>query len=199
MSALAGWTLEPPCRCSCSERYSLHFCCWISGAGEWLCRFFRIQKLLWRRGLFTSWIQPWRECQFRIRWWLCRLTVVDVAIKSFTVYAPNITVEKRSFFRRLGPFLDDPKQLVLTGDWNASLELKIDKDRRRARGSDRCESSLIDLLAVHDLIDRFRLDHTGREMWTWLNNSPSGWIRCNLGRVLGESTSNSFLVTCSTR
>ena len=62
-----------------------------------------------------------------------RLVVADVAVKSFkfrlvAVYAPNIAVERISFFRRLAPFLDDTKRLVLMGDWNAILDPKIDKD-----------------------------------------------------------------------
>ena len=49
------------------------------------------------------------------------LVVADVAVKSFkfrlvAVYAPNIAVERVSFFRRLAPFLDDSKRLVLMGD-----------------------------------------------------------------------------------
>ena len=80
------------------------------------------------------------------------------------VYAPNIVVERSSFFRRLGPFLDDANRIVLAGDWNAILDPKIDKGGRSARGSGRCESNLIDLLAEFDLIDRFRLDHPGWEM-----------------------------------
>ena len=61
-----------------------------------------------------------------------RLVVADVAVKSFkfrlvAVYAPNIVAERVSFFRRLAPFLDDTKRLVLMGDWNAILDPKIDK------------------------------------------------------------------------
>ena len=97
-----------------------------------------------------------------------RLVVADVAVKSFkfrlvAVYAPNITVERVSFFHRLAPFLDDTKWLVLMGDWNAILDPKIDKG---ARTLGRCESSLVDLMTRHDLVDRFRLDHPGQEMWT---------------------------------
>ena len=56
-----------------------------------------------------------------------RLVMVDVAVKSFkfrlvAVYAPNIAAERVSFFRRLAPFLDDTKRLVLLGDWNAILD-----------------------------------------------------------------------------
>ena len=36
-------------------------------------------------------------------------------------------MERVSFFRRLAPFLDDTKRLVLMGDWNAILDPKIDK------------------------------------------------------------------------
>ena len=61
-----------------------------------------------------------------------RLVVANVVIKSFefrvvAVYASNIAAERRSFFRQLGPFLDDPKRLVLVVDFNAILEPKIDK------------------------------------------------------------------------
>ena len=61
-----------------------------------------------------------------------RLVVAVVAVKSFkfqlvAVNALNIAVERVSFFRRLAPFLDDSKRLVLMGDWNAILDPKIDK------------------------------------------------------------------------
>ena len=49
------------------------------------------------------------------------------------------------------------------GDWNASLDPKIDKVRRGASGFDRCESRF---MARYDLVDRFHQDHTRREMGT---------------------------------
>ena len=99
------------------------------------------------------------------------LVVADVAVKSFkfrlvAVYAFNITAERVSFFRRLAPFLEDTKRLVLMGDWNAILDPKIDKVGRGANRLVRCESSLVGFMTRHDLVDRFRLDHLGREMWT---------------------------------
>ena len=65
-----------------------------------------------------------------------RLVVADVTIKScefwvVAVYTPNIAAERCSFFRRFGRFLDDPKWLVLVGNWNAILDQKIDKGRGR--------------------------------------------------------------------
>ena len=61
-----------------------------------------------------------------------RLVVADVAVKGFevrtaVVYAPNISAEMASFFRRLAPFLDDPKRIVLVGYWNVILDPKINK------------------------------------------------------------------------
>ena len=92
-----------------------------------------------------------------------------VAVKSFKsgrvgVYVPNTAVERVSFFRRLVPFLDNSKRLVLTGDWNAILDHKIDKVGRGASRLGRCETSLVSLITSHDLVDRFRLDHPGREI-----------------------------------
>ena len=51
------------------------------------------------------------------------------------------------------------------GDWNAILDPKIDKVGRGTSRLGRCESSFVDIMACHDLIDRFRLDHPGRKMW----------------------------------
>ena len=118
-----------------------------------------------------------------------RLVVADVAVKSFkfrlvAVYAPNIATERISFFRRLAPFLDVTKRLVLMGDWNAILDPKIDKVGRVTRRTGRYDSSLVGLMTRHDLVDRFRLDHPGWEMWTWLDSSPSAKVGSYLDRVL---------------
>ena len=107
-----------------------------------------------------------------------RLVVSDVAMKSFEfrvamVYALNIAAERVFFFRWLAPLLDDPKRIILVHDCNVNLDPKIERVRRGARWSARCESSLIDFMARHDLVDRFRQDHPGREMWTWLDSSLS--------------------------
>ena len=93
------------------------------------------------------------------------------------VHAPTIAAEKRVFFRRLGSFLDDSKRTVLVGDWNAILDPKIDRAGRGASGLTRCKSGLLDLLTEFDLVDRYRLDHPGREMWTWIGSTPSGLVR----------------------
>ena len=132
-----------------------------------------------------------------------RLVVADVAVKSFKfrlvgVYAQNIFAERNSFFHRLAPFLDDTKRLVLMGDWNAILDPKIEKVRRGASRLGRCESSLVGLMTRHDLVDRFRLDHTGREMWTWLDSSPSAKVGSYLDRVLDELILISLVVPRST-
>ena len=60
--------------------------------------------------------------------------MADVAIKSFEFwvvadYASKIAVERVFFFPRLAPFLNDPKRMVLVGDWNVILDPKIDRER----------------------------------------------------------------------
>ena len=131
-----------------------------------------------------------------------RLVVADVTVKSFkfrlvVVYAPNTPMERVSFFRRLAPFLDYSKRLILMGDWNAILDPKIDKFGRGARRLGRCENSIVDFMARHDLVDKFRLDHPGKEMWTWLDSSPSARVGSYLDRVLFRRTDSDF-VSCPT-
>ena len=117
-----------------------------------------------------------------------RLIVADVEVKKHTfrviaVYAPNCVGQRRSFFRRLEKYMTYPGRLVLMGDWNAILDPKIDRGRG-ARGSGRCENSLINLMASNNLVDRYRLDHPGEEMWTWARSSSLGSDRSYLDRVL---------------
>ena len=121
------------------------------------------------------------------------LVIADVTVKSFefrvvAVYAPNIAAERISFFRQFALFFDNPKQIVLVGDWNAILDPKIDRVGKGARRLGRCESGLIDLMARHDEVDRFRLDHPGREMWTWLDRSPPVRARSYLNSVRRPDT-----------
>ena len=80
------------------------------------------------------------------------------------IYAPNYIGERRSFFRQFELFRGDSKRIVL--DWNAILDPQIDKVGKGASGLDRCESSLVDLIARFDLFDWFRLDHPGKELWS---------------------------------
>ena len=61
----------------------------------------------------------------------------------------------------------------------------------------RCDSALSDFLTEFELVDRFCLDHPGREMWTWIGNSPSGQIQSYLDRVL-VSRADSDQVACPT-
>ena len=131
-----------------------------------------------------------------------RLVVADVAMISFkfrlvVVYASNIAAERVSFFRRLAPFLDDTKRLVLMGDWNAILDPKIDKVGRGASRAGRYDSSLVGFVTRHGLVDRFPLDHPGREMWTWQDSSPSAKVGSYLDRVLVRRADIDF-VSCPT-
>ena len=73
----------------------------------------------------------------------------------------------------MGSILDASKRTVLMGDWNTILDPNIDKAGRGASGSGKCDNSLVNFLTEFDLIDRYRLDHPGREMWTWIGSLPS--------------------------
>ena len=131
-----------------------------------------------------------------------RQVVAGVAVKTFefriaAVHAPSTAAERRPFFRRFGSFLDASKRTVLVGDWNAILDPNIDRAGWGASGLGRCDSSLFDILTEFDLFDRYRLDHPGRDMWTWIGNSPSGQVRSYLDRMLVRRA-DSDLVTCPT-
>ena len=49
----------------------------------------------------------------------------------------------------------------------------------------------------HDLVDSFRLDHPGQEMWTWPDSSPSAKVGSYLDRALVRRADSDF-VSCPT-
>ena len=126
--------------------------------------------------------------------------MADVVMKAFefriaAVYVPNTAAERCPFLRQLGSFLDALRRTVLMGDWNAILDPNIDRVSRGASRLVRCDSGLSDFLTVFDLINRYRLDHPEREMWTWIGSLPSGRVRYYLNRVLVRRA-DSDLVAC---
>ena len=62
---------------------------------------------------------------------------------------------------------------------------------------DRCESSLVDNMARFDLVDRFRLDHPGWKMWTWIDSLSFVNIKFYLYRGLVRGADPDF-VSCLT-
>ena len=52
-------------------------------------------------------------------------------------------------------------------------------------------------MARHDLVDRFRRDHPGREMWTWLHSTAPAIVDSYLDRVLVRRADCDF-VSCPT-
>ena len=183
--ALAWWIQEPRSRCCCSARNPLPLRCRLESD-------FNVFSAYGSRTSARVSLLVGRSLDADVDVVFAgdggRLVVADVAVKSFkfhlvAVYVSNIAAERISFFRRLAPFLDDKKRLVLMGDWNAILDPKIDKVGRGARRTGRCDSSLVGFVTRHDLVDRFRLDHPGREMWTWLDSSPSAKVGSYLDSV----------------
>ena len=115
-----------------------------------------------------------------------------------SVYVPNIAVERFLFFLAVGAVPRLSKAASFMGEWNAMIDPKIDKVGRGAWRLGRCESSLVDLMARDDLVDRFCLDHPGMEIWTWRDSSPSARVISCLDRVLEELTVISLVVPPST-
>ena len=70
----------------------------------------------------------------------------------------------------------------------------IDKVGRGASRLGRFESSLVDLMIRHDLVDRFRLNYQGREMWTWLDSSPLAKVGIYVDEVLVRRVDSDFVI-----
>ena len=128
-----------------------------------------------------------------------RLLVADLSVngKKFrvaTVHAPNKSVERRTFFRKIEPYLADPLHTYLVGDWNAILDPNLDRGGRGGSGR-RCENKCLrNFMAENDLVDRYRVDHPGGKHWTWTNFSSSSVTnRAYLDRMLVRRADLDFL------
>ena len=74
------------------------------------------------------------------------------------------------------------------------------QDRQRRKGTlrfGRCDSRQMYLVACHDLVDRFRLDHPAWEMCMLSDISPSVHARSHLDRVLVKRADTDFLACTS--
>ena len=124
----------------------------------------------------------------------------DVAVKSFefgiaTVYAPNIAACWVSFFSAV--IVSRRSKTDSFSGWLECDLWSLEGVGSGIRGLGRCESSLIDLMARHDLVDRFCLDHPRRKICAWLDTSSSVRARSNLYKVfVRRADTNS--VTCPT-
>ena len=128
-----------------------------------------------------------------------RLIVADVSISGQTfrvsgVYAPNCPKQRKDLFLVIDRFLGYQGHLVLMGDWNAILDPSID---RVGQGSRRVENSLVDFMDRNDLVDRYRIDHPGVEMWTWARSSSPIDNRSYIDRVLVRRADTDF-ISCPT-
>ena len=66
---------------------------------------------------------------FQIRRADCVLdvTIKDKAFRLIRVYGPNVNSELPAFFLRSEPYVIASKRVILVGDWNALLDLNLDR------------------------------------------------------------------------
>ena len=136
--------------------------------------FFSIWRSLQLKSFPASWKQPGSWC------WYCFLRYskltgcVGCCWENFQVVEIQVltcTAERRYFVQWLGPHLVDSDRIVWIKDW--ILDPKFHRVGLGVTWSAQYKSSLIDFIAEFDLVDRFRLDQPGWEMWTLTHSSPS--------------------------
>ena len=192
MSTLNWWTLEPQDWRCCGAGDSLHLRCGPSGAGGRISSFSTYGSRSSVRVSFPIGYNFNADVNLFLADGGGLLVVADVTCKSFefrvvAVYAPNSTAERVCLFRLLTPFLDDLKRIVLVVDWNGIFDPK-NRIGRETGESGMYENSMPHFRARYSLVDKFRLDHSRKEMCTWLDSSPSFRATSYLERVLEELT-----------
>ena len=131
-----------------------------------------------------------------------RLLVADLKIdeKQFRiviVHAPCNTRKRRNFLTTLEPYLTDPKRTISVGDWNSILDPEIDRAGKGNGGngwSGNPDDTLINFIAEHRLVDRYRHEHPKTKVWTWTNsNTEVVTNRSYLDRFLVRRADVDFL------
>jgi len=128
-----------------------------------------------------------------------RLCVVDATIEGrafrfIGVYGPNATSELPDFFRRIEPYVTSSRRVVLTGDWNAVLDPRVDRGEGSRATNNLDAKHFRDFVERFDLVDKHREEHPDKVEWTWTGRGASGrQLSSYIDRVLVRRVDVDFI------
>ena len=109
-------------------------------------------------------------------------TIQDHRYKICNIYAPNIFVEQKHFFKTLYDILnnntDENDKLIIGGDFNLVVDPVLDKKGGAAFAKKDITKLIQDLCVECHVIDIWRIKHPEERAFTWRN--PKASISCRL-------------------
>ena len=111
------------------------------------------------------------------------LTIQDTALYIVNIYAPNGLLDQITFFNKLNRRLQDINpdlnaNIMLGGDFNVTLDPRVDKKGGTPGGPSRAANTLKNILEQFELLDVWRVRNPDKCRFTWKRNNPR--IQCRL-------------------
>ena len=105
---------------------------------------------------------------------------------------PMLPGSSLPFFRRIEPYVVPSKRVILVGDWNAVLDLNLDRGAISAGTNSLNARHYRDFVRL-DLVDNFRERHPNKIAWTWTGRGASAQLYSYLNRVLVKRVDLDYL------
>ena len=128
-----------------------------------------------------------------------RILILEICINEkkyiiANIYAPN--KDTPEFFEELYTLLGDfdNNNVIIAGDFNLVLNVRLDKRGGRATTHEKCRKYLLNMMEDLDLHDVWRRDHPKSFGYTWRSYSPP-YIYCRLSFNLLSLTSKNRIVS----
>lgn len=118
--------------------------------GWWASLWTRRVRLFWqiRRAGFVRWMYRWGSSS---QW----------------IYAPSNHSGRLDLFRRIESFLTTSRRLLLAGDWNALLDIDLDRIGTNSGTNNRDVKAFQEFIDKSDLVDKYRNEHPREIVLIW--------------------------------
>ena len=89
-----------------------------------------------------------------------------------TLYGPND--DSPGFYRSVFSFVRDfdNDKMIMVGDWNVTLDPKLDSERYVSLGNRRARDVILDFMDQENMSDIWRMQHAAKRSFTWRRSSP---------------------------
>ena len=135
------------------------------------------------------------DFDFEGRFLILDLTINDVDFRFINIYAPNNSVERKTFINNLAKYLVTKRNLVLGGDFNFVDSISLDKKGGDTKAGDIGKVEMKALCNDFSLIDSFRALYNSKREFTWEGLCERGKVLCRLDTFYIDSNIKTSLVS----
>lgn len=121
------------------------------------------------------------------------ITFNNIEYRIINIYAPNNEQERCQFFDDLYPFCITKKHLIIGGDFNCVLDVKLDKIGGNSSYGQGGSEKIKQIVSDFNLVDSYRFLYPDNVKTTWCSSSVS----CRLDRFYMSKLISDDILTCN--